>query len=118
MIWITVDRSLEMPLIRQVYEQVRQRILRGELQAGERLPSTRELASNIEVSRNVIIEAYEQLLAEGYIEGHRGSGTFIAEGAYLEQNPGQEDLSTCIPESTVTRLVEKCQSSRKVIFDA
>ncbi|MBO8172885.1 MAG: PLP-dependent aminotransferase family protein [Bacillaceae bacterium] len=84
MFWIPIDRSRDIPLIRQVYEQIRTKILRGELQAGERLPSTRELASDLQVSRNVILEAYEQLHAEGFIEGRQGAGTYVAEGAYLE----------------------------------
>ncbi|GHO95622.1 GntR family transcriptional regulator [Reticulibacter mediterranei] len=81
MLWIPVDRTAEKPLIRQVYDQIRQQILHGELHAGDRLPSTRELAEDIHVSRNVILEAYDQLLAEGYIESRRGSGTYVAEGA-------------------------------------
>jgi GntR family transcriptional regulator/MocR family aminotransferase len=58
MVWINIDRSLDIPLIRQVYEQLRMKILRGELIASKRLPSTRELSGNLGVSRNVIIEAY------------------------------------------------------------
>ncbi len=81
MLWIPVDRTAEKPLIRQVYDQIRQQILQGELHAGDRLPSTRELAEDLHVSRNVILEAYDQLLAEGYIESRRGSGTYVAEGA-------------------------------------
>jgi GntR family transcriptional regulator/MocR family aminotransferase len=81
MLWIPVDRTAEKPLIRQVYDQIRQQVLQGELHAGDRLPSTRELAEDLHVSRNVILEAYDQLLAEGYIESRRGSGTYVAEGA-------------------------------------
>jgi GntR family transcriptional regulator/MocR family aminotransferase len=81
MLWIPVDKTAEKPLIRQVYDQIRQQILHGELHAGDRLPSTRELAEDLHVSRNVILEAYDQLLAEGYIESRRGSGTYVAEGA-------------------------------------
>ncbi|WP_269774495.1 PLP-dependent aminotransferase family protein [Bacillus siamensis] len=94
MVWITVDRSIDIPLIRQVYEQMRQHILRGELKAGDRLPPTREFAAYLEVSRNVIIEAYEQLLAEGYVDGRQGSGTYVAEGTYLSQDPSLENLSS------------------------
>ena len=83
MLWISVDRSSGKPLIRQVYEQIRMHILRGELQAEEHLPSTRELASDLHVSRIIIIEAYDQLLAEGYIESRQGSGTYVAQGTYL-----------------------------------
>nr|WP_325355657.1 GntR family transcriptional regulator [Paenibacillus sp.] len=56
MIWIPIDRSLDKPLIRQVYDQIRSRILQGNLPGGERLPSTRALASDLQVSRNVILE--------------------------------------------------------------
>src|SRR5258708_11639517 len=84
MLWIAVDRSQDTSLIRQVYDQVRLRITRGDLQAGEHLPSTRQLAADLHVSRIVILEAYDQLLAEGYIESRQGSGTYVAEGTYLE----------------------------------
>jgi GntR family transcriptional regulator/MocR family aminotransferase len=93
MLWITIDRTLDMPLTRQVYEQIRTQILKGELVAGERLPPTRELASNLGISRNVVVEVYEQLLAEGYIETRLGSGTYVAEGAYLSQQVRTDYLS-------------------------
>lgn len=86
MLWIPIDRSLDIPLIKQVYQQIRERILNGELQPGEKLPSTRELSSELKISRNVVLEAYDQLLAEGFIETRRGSGTFVAEGTYLESH--------------------------------
>ena len=66
MLWIPIDRSLDISLIRQVYYQIRERILNGELQSGEKLPSTRELSSELNVSRNVILEAYDQLFSEGF----------------------------------------------------
>lgn len=93
MIWIQIDRTLDIPLIRQVYEQIRTRILHGELVAGECLPPTRELASHLGISRNVVVEAYEQLFAEGYIEGRQGSGTYVAEGAYLDKQEKTDFLS-------------------------
>ncbi len=46
-----------------------------------RLPSSRELASQLEISRNVVLEAYDLLLSEGYLEARQGAGTFVAEGA-------------------------------------
>ena len=85
MAWLTIDRSLNTPLIRQIYKQLRTKILNGELSAGYRLPSTRQLAEELEVSRNVVLEAYDQLLAEGFLEGQQGAGTFVAEGAYLKK---------------------------------
>ncbi|MFB6434372.1 PLP-dependent aminotransferase family protein [Bacillus thuringiensis] len=85
MLWIPIDRSLDISLIRQVYHQIRERILNGELQSGDKLPATRELSSELGVSRNVILEAYDQLFSEGFLVTRQGAGTFIAEGAYLEQ---------------------------------
>ncbi len=77
----TVDRSRNMPLIRQLFEQLQAKILEGILPEGYRLPSTRLMAEELGISRNVVLEAYDQLIAEGYIESRPGSGTFVAEGA-------------------------------------
>ncbi len=90
LLWIPIDRSLDIPLKRQVYEYIRNQILHGDLKGGERLPATREFASQLGISRNVLIEAFEQLLAEGYIVGHQGAGTFVAQGAFLEQEQKRE----------------------------
>src|ERR1700733_10947147 len=64
------------PLFRQVYLGLRPAILAGSFSPGERLPSSRDLAEQLGVSRTVALAAYDQLLAEGFVEGHRGSGTF------------------------------------------
>jgi GntR family transcriptional regulator/MocR family aminotransferase len=67
------------PLVRQIYLGFRQAILQGVLSKAERLPSTRELAEQLAVSRTVVVLAYEQLLAEGFVQGRAGSGTYVAE---------------------------------------
>ncbi|MCT1540042.1 MULTISPECIES: MocR-like pyridoxine biosynthesis transcription factor PdxR [Lysinibacillus] len=85
MLWIPIDRALDIPLNRQIYQQIREKILSGQLQAGEKLVSTRELSVELKVSRNVILEAYDQLLAEGFLIARRGAGTFVAEGTLLPQ---------------------------------
>ncbi|MED4889547.1 PLP-dependent aminotransferase family protein [Lysinibacillus sp. FSL R7-0073] len=85
MLWIPIDRASDIPLNRQIYLQIREKILCGHLHAGEKLASTRELSVDLKVSRNVILEAYDQLLAEGFLIARRGAGTFVAEGALLTQ---------------------------------
>lgn len=65
-------------LSRQVYEQIRAAVLDGRLSPGMRLPSTRALAREAGCSRNTVMAGYEQLLAEGYLEGQPGSGTFVS----------------------------------------
>ncbi|MCB0035072.1 MAG: GntR family transcriptional regulator, partial [Anaerolineales bacterium] len=63
---IQLDSTAAEPLHRQLYGSLRQAILQQQLTAGQRLPSTRALADELNVSRNTIVNAYEQLLAEGY----------------------------------------------------
>jgi len=62
---------------KQVYTLLRERIFQGRYEARSRLPSTRDLASELGVSRALIVEVYEQLIAEGYLEGRQGSGTYV-----------------------------------------
>jgi GntR family transcriptional regulator/MocR family aminotransferase len=76
--WRQVDRRSPATLSHQVYLQVRSAILSRSLTGGARLPSSRELASRLDVARMSVIAAYEQLLAEGYITARRGSGTFVS----------------------------------------
>jgi GntR family transcriptional regulator / MocR family aminotransferase len=70
--------SQETPLYQQLYANLRAAILSGELKSGMQMPSTRVLASELNVSRNTILNAYRQLLAEGYLESLAGSGTYVA----------------------------------------
>ena len=75
---ISLDRRSRTPLYRQVYRGFRDAILERRLRAGQRIPSTRSLAVALRISRFPILDAYEQLLAEGYFESRVGSGTFVA----------------------------------------
>src|ERR1700686_4307314 len=73
-----VMRTDQTPLFRQLYQQLRSAILSRSLRPGTKLPSTRELSSQLGVSRSAAVAAYEQLLAEGYTSGRRGSGTYVS----------------------------------------
>ena len=73
-----LDRASRTPLSRQIYMQVRSAVLSGVLRAGTRAPSSRAMASQLGVARASVVSAYEQFLAEGYVESRRGSGTFIS----------------------------------------
>jgi GntR family transcriptional regulator/MocR family aminotransferase len=75
---IALDRSARKPFYQQIYDAYRTRILRGDLHAGELVPSSRELGRQLRVSRLPVLNAYSQLLAEGYFESRIGAGTFIA----------------------------------------
>jgi GntR family transcriptional regulator/MocR family aminotransferase len=79
-----VDRRRPQSLFRQIYVQVRSALMSGALAPGARLPSSRGMAARLGVARACVVAAYEQLLAEGYLESRRGSGTFVS----AELSPG------------------------------
>jgi GntR family transcriptional regulator/MocR family aminotransferase len=81
------------PLFRQVYSGLRKAILTGAFKSGERLPSTRELALQLGVSRTVVLLAYDQLLAEGFAAGRTGSGTYVS-AAIAPVRPAASEAST------------------------
>ena len=73
-----LERASSVPLYRQLYDALRDAILSGRLRPGSRLPSTRALADDLGASRNTVLAAFGQLLAEGYLEGRVGAGTTVA----------------------------------------
>ncbi len=78
-ILVPIDSQKKKPLYEQIYEYIRGEIRCGGLKASDRLPSTRMLAEHLKVSRSTTQMAYDQLLAEGYIEAHPCRGYFVAQ---------------------------------------
>ena len=76
---ITLPERGSGDLLRSLHRQLRDAIVDGRLQSGLRLPPTRVLAEKLVVSRNTVMAAYDLLLSEGYLEGRRGAGTFVAD---------------------------------------
>ena len=76
---IDLDRSA--PLRAQIEQQLRAGVREGRLHPGTRLPSSRELAQSLGVARGVVVEAYAQLAAEGWVVTRHGSGTRVAPAA-------------------------------------
>lgn len=74
---LPLNQTSDIPLHRQLCDRLREAILQGALAAGTRLPGTRTLANELGVSRNTVLNAFEQLLAEGYVEGRPGAGTYV-----------------------------------------
>ncbi|MFG1700531.1 PLP-dependent aminotransferase family protein [Nonomuraea sp. NPDC049309] len=98
---LSLCRESAEPLAAQLAGRLRRAMLDGALAPGERLPSTRALAVQLGVSRTVVTEAYQQLYAEGWLEGRHGSGTFVADltlgGASARQEPKPERPRTPAP---------------------
>lgn len=103
------DKNSGEPLYRQIYDTIRKTILNGELKAGTQLPATRQLSEQLGVSRMTVVNAYEQLFAEGYLEGKIGAGTFVASQLPEEllQSPvGSKKTGDMIEEKRVLKLSE------------
>jgi GntR family transcriptional regulator/MocR family aminotransferase len=73
-----LDRAASIPLHKQIYDGYRAAVLRGELRPGQQILSSREFAAELHVSRFPVLNAYAQLLAEGYLESRSGAGTFVS----------------------------------------
>jgi GntR family transcriptional regulator / MocR family aminotransferase len=97
-------------LSRQLYQALRVRVLDGRLASGTRLPASRDLAAALSISRNSVVRAYDQLYAEGFIEGRVGDGTYVAQlpGNGLPAKKLSTKLSTGFSTGLSTALSTKC----------
>lgn len=75
--FIALDHASSEPLYRQLYQHLRNAILTAQSPSGTPIPSSRELARELGIARNTVLTAVEQLRAEGYLQGERGSGTYV-----------------------------------------
>jgi GntR family transcriptional regulator/MocR family aminotransferase len=127
---VGIDRATGEALRAQVERALREAIRAGRLKPGAELPSTRALANDLHVSRGIIVEAYEQLLAEGYLTARRGSATTVAaarvgtEGVSVERAPptgGQAttgfryDFRATVPDTSTFPRRAWHKSLRKVL---
>ena len=72
-----IDAKSGVPFYRQIIEQVKFGIARGDLGTGDQLPTVRQLAVDLSVNPNTVVRAYRELEIEGMLETHQGSGTFV-----------------------------------------
>src|SRR4051794_38039405 len=90
---LTLDRSASDPLHRQVERALQAAIRGGRLTAAASLPSTRAMAAQLGVSRGIVVEACEQLVAEGYLSARPGGATRVARAASTPE-PRRDDVVT------------------------
>ncbi|MDR1762425.1 MAG: GntR family transcriptional regulator [Dysgonamonadaceae bacterium] len=84
----------------QIADNICRQILEGRLPAGERTPSVRDLAADLEVNRNTVLRTYESLEREGIIENRRGVGYFVSESAasIIADREKEEFFRSDLPE--------------------
>lgn len=87
--WLILDQGSGRPLYRQIYEQIRNAVISRRLTAGTSVPASRALASSLGVSRITVLQAYDQLIAEGFLVSRRGSGTRVA--ALFDDETGRRE---------------------------
>jgi GntR family transcriptional regulator/MocR family aminotransferase len=88
----------------QLYEQLRDAITEGRLAPGTRLTPSRAVAAELAIARSTVTEAYGRLTAEGYVEGHRGSGSFVAAQDFPPvQQPQPTSLEPTAEASAIRR---------------
>jgi GntR family transcriptional regulator/MocR family aminotransferase len=75
---LSIDKHQKQPVYLQLANQLTGIIRKGVLQAGERLPSTRQLAQALCINRQTVVKAFDELLAQGWLQSHTGSGTFVS----------------------------------------
>lgn len=115
---LLMDPASDQPLYRQLYDGLRQSILEGKLRPGLQLPSTRQLANELEIARNTVIAAYEQLTLEGYLETTVGAGTHVARTLpedLLEVGKPKSRMTTPPPAKMLSRRGEALASVRRKV---
>lgn len=133
MIYIGINRKSSSSLSHQIYHALKEAVLLGTIKPGEKLPSTRELSKDLNVARNVVVESFEQLIAEGYAYTKKGSGTFICTGLQLkrvngitprkltppEKNTSKDIISfrTGIPDLAAIPMKKWAQTYHRIAFD-
>lgn len=112
--FVALDRSADPPLFRQLARSLQKAISGGTLSAGTKLPSTRTLADDLDVSRNTVRQAYNQLQSEGFLEGQVGAGTYVSSRLpdyYTQSVKGTK--RTVPPSLRVTSAEERTPSVSK-----
>ncbi len=87
MLFIQIDKEEKRSYSRQIYRDIRNKILEGKLEERSRLPSTRDLSAELSVSRNTVLTAYDMLVAEGFVESVPGSGLYVKGGIRVDRGP-------------------------------
>ena len=77
---LRIDAASAVPMYAQVVEQIRTLVALRALRAGDKLPSVRELATQLRINRNTAAKAYQLLETLGVLESRAGQGTFVADG--------------------------------------
>lgn len=106
MLYLEINKDNKRFIKLQIYNQLREKILCGDLESGMRLPSSRELASELNISGNTVLSAYEMLISEGYAVSMAGSGVYVNKGvqAIRQTNEIMDIRYSSISNDVITKM--------------
>lgn len=110
---IVISTTANMPIYEQIVNQIRDAVIRGELRAGEGMPSIRVLARDLAVSVITTKRAYEELEKEGVIESVPGRGFYVCE----QKNDHLREKQMMNIESRMSELLKECENAGMTLED-
>ncbi len=90
--FLHLNANSGVPIYRQLFQQLKERISSGQLAAGEKMPSVRDLSRDVKVNMLTVSKVYQMLEAEEWVETRRGLGTFVASGRASRSPREKRDL--------------------------
>lgn len=116
---IVLINGSAIPLYEQIKDGIKENIIRGEISAGEQLPSVRTLSKELKVSILTVKKAYDELEAEGFVESRQGLGTFAAtDSATLRNEEKQKKLEELLQESvSLAKELALSENDLKDLFE-
>ena len=102
-LWIQVSPGSNLPIYLQVVDQISEAIAKGELSAGDRLPSVRKLAAELVINPNTVYRSYGVLEQAGLVATKTGSGTFVNDPQLRSRNATDINILTRQMDATITR---------------
>jgi GntR family transcriptional regulator len=99
--FVHLNPNSGMPIYRQLFSQLRQRIASGELAAEAQLPSVRELSADLKINPLTVAKVFQMLEAEGLVETRRGLGTFVVNGNITRSQKEKRELIAHAVEQVV-----------------
>lgn len=109
---LSLDRTSAAPLHRQLFLTLRDNILAGVIKPGTRLPSTRLMATDLKVSRNTVLAAFDQLMSEGYLQSRMGSGSYVSDQLPDELLKSKQSSKTHAPQKRHVKLSTQAEALR------
>ena len=99
--FVHLNPNSGMPIYRQLFQQLRQRIVSGQLASGEQMPSVRDLSAELKINLLTVAKVYQLLESEGLVETRRGLGTFVLDGNITRSLPEKRKLVADAVEQVV-----------------